>query len=236
MNALWINRMSAYQHSPYAIESARAIIEAKIQRERVLLAQHGVTIAKQEITPTATMSDVLLYEARAAKIFWNNFRKLLPAYEDFEGRTPRGVDVVNRLLDIGFHHLTNKVRILLDTHDTSSVLALLHTAHRADAAPLAYDLVELFRADIVDAELLRSLHLKKKRIVKVSQHTVAHFLAEINKRCARKHYLKDFHSCRSYAYYMELQIVHFINSVNHRKAFVPLSLPNRHESRCTLIT
>lgn len=228
--------MSDYQHSSCAIESARSIIDAKIQREHILLARHGITVPKQKILTTNSVADVLLYEARAAKVFWSSFRKLLPTYEDFINRVPHGADVVNRLLDIGFHHLTNKVRTLLDTHETSAALGLLHTARKANAAPLAYDLVELFRADIVDAELLRFLHLKKKRIMNVSPHVIAHFLGEINKRCARNHYLRDFHSCRSYAYYMELQIEHFISAVNHRKIFRPLPLPNRHEHRCTLIT
>lgn len=142
------------------------------------------------------------------------------------------MDIANRLLDIGYHHITAIVKKLLDGHDISAALGILHSARAADSAPLAYDLVELFRADIIDTEVLRFLHLKKKPLVMPTQQDIAHFLHEVNERLERKHYLKDFKMCHSYRYYMELQVLKFIKAVNHKQAFVPLYLPTRHDVRC----
>lgn len=225
--------MSAYLHTPEALGSARAIIGLKIAREQALLARYKRRSAIPDLSKTETIDELLLAEARAAKGFWHEYRTLLARYPSFKSRQPHAPDIVNGLLDIGFHHLTNTVRKLLEQHDILPALGLLHVAHTANSAPLAYDLVELFRADIVDAEVLRFLHLKKKPLACFTKSTIPHFLSKINKRCDRPHYLSDFTSCRSYSYYMELQVLRFMRAVHYRTVFVPFSLPSRHDIRCS---
>ncbi len=121
---------------------------------------------------------------------------------------------------------------MLEQQEISPALGLLHVARNADSAPLAYDLVEMFRADIVDAEVLRFLRLKKKVLTTVEQRDIGHFLHEVNERLQRQHYLRDFKMCHVYRYYMELQILKFIKAVNHGEIFEPLHLPTRHDTRC----
>lgn len=179
------------------------------------------------------MQEVLLAEARAAKQYWTALESLLPEWAHFEGRQPRRADIANQLLDIGYHHLTNKVRNILDERDVSPAMGILHAAHGASSAPLAYDLVELFRADVVDAETVRFLRMKKKP-QKFEQKYIPIFLKSTNKRLEKRHYLKNFKQCHTYSYYMELQILKFIAAVNHRTTFEPIHLPMRHESRCRL--
>ena len=111
-------------------------------------------------------------------------------------------------------------------------LGIFHIARNSDSQPLAYDLVEMFRSDIVDAEVLRFLRLKKKKPEKINDQ-ISHFLYEINKKLDKKFYLKDFHRCHSYKYYMEVQILKFIKAVNHKQIFEPITLPQRHENRCS---
>lgn len=224
--------MCTYKHSPESIQSARRLVGVKIERQNVLLKKYKkapITLNRQE---TPSIKQVLLLEARAAKQFWCEFRDILLSYPDFRGRKPRAMDVSNRLLDVGYHHLTNIVKKLLEQHDMSPALGLLHIAHAADSTPLAYDLVELFRTDIVDAEVLRFLRLKKKTLVISGQKDIAHFLHEVNERLERKYYLKDFKTCQTYRYYMELQILKFGKAVNHKQVFTPLHLPTRHDVRC----
>ncbi len=84
---------------------------------------------------------------------------------------------------------------------------------------------------MVDAEVLRYLHLKKKPIEDVDMH-IAHFLHELNERLARPHYVRGFKECLPYRYYMELQTLKLISAVDHKEIFKPIHLPDRHDSRC----
>jgi len=234
MNALWINRLCSYKRLPLSVESAKRLVEIKTERQDALLKKYKKKLSTNDILAAANIQAVLLSEARAAKLYWREFRLLLPSFLGFHGRKPRAADITNRLLDIGYHHLTNVVRKILDRNAVPSVMGILHVAHKTDSAPLAYDLVELFRADIVDAEVLRFLRLKKKVFINLDQRELAHFLHEVNERLERKYYLKDFKMCHPYTYYMELQILKFISAVNHKTVFDPLHLPARHDSRCSL--
>jgi CRISPR-associated endonuclease Cas1 len=236
MNALWITRMAAYKYSAQSVESAKRLIWLKIERKKVLLRRYKRKAGIPDMAAARSIQDVLLTEARAAKSFWREFRELLPPWCEFHGRKPGASDFANRLLDLGYHHVTNIVCKLLEAHEVSPALGLLHVARATNSAPLAYDLVELFRADIVDAEVLRYTRLKKKPLLIVGQHDIAHFLHEINERLERKYYLKDFRACHTYRYYMELQVLKFISAVNHRQTYEPLILPHRHDMRCRRLT
>lgn len=183
------------------------------------------------VISASTIEEARLCEARFARDYWSQIRRILK-HVDFPGRQPRLRDPANLLLDIGYHHVTNKVKSILERHDMDYSLGLFHRAGSSQAAPLAYDLVELFRADTVDAELLRFFRLKKKYVQEVKNEEIAIFLNRLNNRISKSYYLQDFHACRSYAYYMELQILHFSKAVSEKKVFQPLYLPKRHEDRC----
>jgi CRISPR-associated endonuclease Cas1 len=181
------------------------------------------------------MNDLLLYEARAAKHFWKQYKILIPAWTLFPGRRARAKDVANSLLDIGYHHLANVVKKILEEHDVTLAPALFHVAHREKSAPLVYDLMELFRADIVDTEVLKYLRLKRVPLGTLEQKNISHFIYRLNKRLEKKYFLTDFKQCHTYRYYMELQIIKFIKAVNHKEVFQPIHLPQRHDTRCACI-
>ena len=233
MNALWLTRICAYKNSPESIESAKRIIAVKIQRQEVLLRKYKKTFTAVGIEDARTLQEIFLEEARAAKLFWREFQSLLPANYAFQNRRPRTADTINRLLDIGYHYLLNTVKISLKEHGISPAIGLLHTARTAHSTPLAYDLMEMFRSDLVDAEVLRFVRLKKQNIETLEQKDIAQFLAKVKGRRERTYYLKDFNRCHTYRYYMEVQILKFIKAVNHGNVFEPLSLPVRHDTRCS---
>src|SRR3989344_3898258 len=187
-NALWITRMCAYKNSPLAIETVKKLIAVKVERQSALLKKYRQESLKTKIDQRLSLTDVLLEEGRVAQKFWKEFGNLVPNL-NFLSRRPRGSDIANKLLDVGYHHLTNVVRKILEKYNVPADIGILHVARNSDSAPLAYDLVEMFRADIVDAEVLRFLRLKKKSIDKVESE-VPHFLHEINERLERKYYLK----------------------------------------------
>jgi len=224
--------MCAYKNSPLAIETAKKLIDVKVERQSALLKKYRQESLKTKIDQRLSLTEVLLEEGRVAKQFWKRFKKLIPNL-DFPGRKPRGDDVVNKLLDVGYHHLINVVKKILEKYNIPADMGILHVARNSDSAPLAYDLVEMFRSDIVDAEVLRFLRLKKKVPANIGAE-VSHFLHEINERLDKKYYLKDFKMCHSYRYYMEVQILKFVKAVNHKQVFDRIKLPSRHESRCDL--
>lgn len=235
MNALWLTRMCAYKHTPEALESAKQLIGMKIERESALLARYGDEPFVADFSTAKTISDVLITEAHAARHFWRAFRSLLPAGWEFHAREPHAHDPVNKLLDVGYHRITGIVRSYLLERDVPASLGLLHVARRSTSEPLAYDLVELFRADTVDAELLRFVRLKKKPLTSVDSE-IAHFLHELHERLNRRYYLRDFKQCHTYHYYMQVQMLKFIHAINHQDMFSPIKLPDRHESRCSCLT
>lgn len=110
MNSLWTQRMSSYKHSEHAVSSAQVLIDTKIHRRSVLLKKYRrpVYILKTK-TSFSTGTDVFLHEARASKYFWKQFSILIPEWTEFQGRKPRTHDITNQLLDIGYHHIANKV-------------------------------------------------------------------------------------------------------------------------------
>ncbi len=223
--------MCAYKHSPEALASAKEIIRFKIERESIFLQHYAHSPFVVDFDQVRSVRDLLLVEGRAAHHFWRAYAEILPKWCGFAGRSPGGTDITNRLLDIGFHHLTNIIRALLEKHGISPALALLHVPRASDSAPLAYDLVELFRADSVDVEVARYLRLKKKPFNSLHQE-VPHFVHELKERLDALHYLKDFHQCHSYRYYMELQTLKFVKAVNHKEIVHFLTLPTRHDTRC----
>jgi CRISPR-associated endonuclease Cas1 len=231
MNSLWLERITSYKNSPLATESAQIIIEQKVSHQNALLKKY------QQVTFTVdtrgnSINDLLLYEARAAKHFWKQYKILIPLWAQFPGRRARGKDVTNTLLDIGYHHLANEERKILEKHNVTLAPALFHVAHKEKSAPLVYDLMELFRSDIVDTEVLKYLRQKRRSILTIEQSDIRIFLHRINKRLEKRHFLQDFHQCHTYRYYMELQLIKFIKAVNHKEVFAPLHLPQRHDTRC----
>lgn len=198
MHALWFNRLRSYMQSPHHIPTVRRIIDLKIAGQHRLLKQHHITLPLPPASHHCTTTQIFLYEARFAKQYWDQTAILLPLWCDFKGRKPRRKDIVNTLLDIGYHHLATTVDTLCRTHEIPTEIGLLHTPHTNKSKPLVYDLMELFRADVVDAEMLRFLRSKKKEISFLDQKTIATFLHRINQRMEKQYYLKEFNSCRTH--------------------------------------
>ncbi|HVY72688.1 MAG TPA: CRISPR-associated endonuclease Cas1 [Candidatus Paceibacterota bacterium] len=235
MNSLWLERMASYRATPLALASAKVLVELKDARRTHLLKRYKLDMPHMPYNGIETYEQILLREARNAKTFWAIYARLLPPWCAGFKRQPRNGDIINSLLDVGYHHLANKLEKIITEKDISPSLSLIHRAHSANSKPLIYDLMEMFRADLVDFVLLKFLRLKKKPIQNTQEH-IGRFLSEINKTIDAPHYLKDFKQCLPYRYYMELQVVKFIKAVNRREVFEPLLLPRRHDSRCACNT
>lgn len=234
MNALWISRIADYIHTKEVLYTAKKIISIKTKAQNTLLKRSKLHTRENTIAiyRTKNIQELLLEEARHAKYFWVNYKKLLPQWTGFTHRTQHGEDVVNKLLDIGYHHITNVIKNICKEKDISTAVGFLHVAHKSTSEPLVYDLVELFRSDIVDREVLTFVRAKKKEINTLESKHIAHFVFKIKRRLQKKVYLKECKQCETYLYYMDLQITHLIKAVNHGEIFEPFVLPERHENRC----
>lgn len=221
--------MCGYMHTPEALVSAERIVRHKV-RQQFLLVRAEVP---QPPLPRR-VQDVLLYEARCARAYWKRYRKCLPVWAKFPGRKTRGSDVTNLLLNLGYHHLNTHLTRILVSRSVSPALGLMHKKAKTEKSkPLVYDLMELFRADVVDREVLRYLNLKKKECTVITPHEIGKFLKRINDRLERKVYIRKFKQCHTYRYYMELQVLSFMGAVGAKEVFTPIVIPSRHESRCS---
>lgn len=232
MNALWLERSATYRTLPCMFDTVRVLLDYKDTRRSILLKKYSIQVNPQCYTIAPTMPDILLVEARNAKIFWKHYALLLPTPHRSFHRKPRNPDAANRLLDVGYHHLARVIINNLVVRDITESVGFIHRAQKTNSNPLVYDLMELFRADVVDAVVLTYLRQKKLPIDTITQSHIAHLLHEINKRLEKPIYLKDFKQCHTYRYCIDLQITKFIKAVNHAKVFAPLHLPKRHEMRC----
>lgn len=227
MTTLWLTRICAYKHTPTALASAEQIILHKVRQQ--------FNVLKRVSPPPPvfrSMQDILLYEGRCAQVYWRAYKKLLPAWVGFHGRKTKGIDITNVLLNLGYHHLNTHVNKLCAIHNISTALGLLHVAKTEKSKPLVYDLMELFRADLVDREVLRYLRLKKKPVMAMTSREIGRLLRSINTRMEKKVYIRTFKQCHTYHYYMELQLLSFMKAVREQRVFRPIVTPQRHESRC----
>ncbi len=99
-------------------------------------------------------------EARAAQVYWDAFSLLLPRELGFPGRVKRGAeDVVNCMLNYGYSILSTEVWLSILRAGLDPWAGFLHADSQRRPA-LVYDLMEPFRAPVVDRAVL-SLVAKK---------------------------------------------------------------------------
>ncbi len=102
-------------------------------------------------------AQLLPLEGRAARAYWSLVQHLLGGEEVFPGRVGRGAsDLPNALLNYGYAVLRNHVHLALRQAGLAAELGLLHAAAKSRPA-LAFDLMEVFRSQVVDRTALALL-------------------------------------------------------------------------------
>lgn len=100
-------------------------------------------------------------EGAAAALYWKAFAALLPAPWQMPRRQAHPApDPINAFLSLGYSILYNSVAGLLQARGIQASLGYLHVASGSHQA-LASDLMEPYRAYVVDATLLHLLHTHK---------------------------------------------------------------------------
>lgn len=165
-------QLSRYQQQlslPEQLTTARAMVEAKLKNSRVLLRRQRKRLESQHLeailqsldylasqaTQAETREKLMGFEGAGAAQYFSGFGECLTNPEFvFTARTRRPPgNPVNAMLSFGYQVLWNHLLTLIELQGLDPYYASLHQAHDGHAA-LASDLIEEFRAAIVDSLVL----------------------------------------------------------------------------------
>lgn len=129
-----------------------ASVEQSITRLREL---------ERGLKTSASIDSLRGSEGGAAALYWKAFAQLLPAPWQMPRRQAHPApDPVNALLSLGYSILYNSVAGLLQARGIHAGLGYLHVSG-GDHQALASDLMEPYRAYVVDATVLHLLHARQ---------------------------------------------------------------------------
>jgi len=149
----------------------RAFVAGKIQNSRVLLRRYNRRRAIQDVelaqllmaelagklNQTQNLNEVRGLEGQAAHVYFGALRKIIPEEWHFDGRRRRPpTDPFNTLISYGYGVLFKTMLTLLQRRGLNPYLGALH-AERPGHPALASDLMEEFRAPVVDAVALHAI-------------------------------------------------------------------------------
>jgi CRISPR-associated protein Cas1 len=175
---LRLHQYRRYSDPSWALETARAIVVAKLHNTRTLLRRYARRMGEgaseeRPLSEAADQLDELIaaagrcravnalsgVEGRGAAVYFSVFRRLIQGEEwEFGGRNRRPPrDPVNALLSFGYTVLTHNVESAVRAVGLDPYLGFLHQV-AYNRPSLALDLVEEFRAIVVDSVVLRCLN------------------------------------------------------------------------------
>jgi CRISP-associated protein Cas1 len=173
---LRIHQVRCFDDTTFSLETAKAIVEAKISNAVVLLSEfqrnHAETDMKGAIealrgvvlgVSAATAPESLLgIEGNAASVYWEAFGKMCRGEMEFRQRVKRPpTDPVNSLLSFGYSLVFGKIQGLLEAVGLDPYIGFFHQPHYGRPS-LAADVLEEFRSPLVDRF---TLSLVNKRIM-----------------------------------------------------------------------
>ncbi len=172
-------QFSRLSDDSFKLVQSRAIIEAKIKNEMVVLRKHNYVIRDIKITEVirslkfrlpklniAEDLDTLMgYEGDAARVYFSVFNKLIkPPEFHIEKRTRRPPkDPFNALLSFGYALLANEVQQAINITGLDPYLGSLHSM-KYGRPSLVLDLMEEFRPLIIDRLVIKLINQKRIRL------------------------------------------------------------------------
>jgi CRISP-associated protein Cas1 len=153
----------------FVLETAKAIVRGKLENSARILTRYGrhrntntsyqaaITTIRESARRVKTAENLETLrglEGNAASEYFAALRVLIPAEWGFTRRQQRpAMDPINALLSFGYTILYQSVAGLLQARGLNAHLGLFHTGNNNHLA-LASDLMEEFRAVVVDAVIL----------------------------------------------------------------------------------
>lgn len=154
--------------SAESLEVAKAIVDAKIRKQYVLIQRFSRRKYREEARPAvdamkrlltmlpdcASTNEVMGLEGAAAREYFQTLGKIVPPELRFEGRNRRPPrDVVNACLSFGYTLLLSECTTAVTAAGLEPTLGVLH-AEQSKRPSLAIDLMEEFRPFVVDQVVL----------------------------------------------------------------------------------
>jgi CRISPR-associated protein Cas1 len=170
---LRLRQFRRYDDPQFRLEYAKSLVTAKIANSRNLLqsyagnhpeeapseAMTALNRLQAEPQSAENLDSLRGIEGTAARIYFAALGKMIRTDLPFDGRHKRPpTDPVNALLSLGYTMLFNEISSLLDGLGFDPYLGYFHVADYGRAS-LAADLMEPFRAPVVDHFTLNLLNL-----------------------------------------------------------------------------
>lgn len=180
-NGVYLGRMQSVEHinvsrqriqakfidTDIALELAKKIVCSKIHNQAVVMMRYaksrGIDLKRQYIemkiliakaSRATEISEVMGYEGRAARLYFENLGKLVDEDFSFSGRSRRPPrDPFNAMLSFGYSILLNELYGKIDAKGLNPYFGFLHR-DRERHPTLASDLMEEWRAVIVDSTVM----------------------------------------------------------------------------------
>ncbi len=235
MNAKFAERLLIYRDKN-RLSFSKTILLQKIENQFSIVSnRRRFEKYRMEIVSARDIQNLLLIEGRAAREYWKLFGVEVTKGSKiiWFGRKPHKDDVANKLLDIGYHYLTQKITDLFDSLDFPVEFGFSHKAQSKKAVPLVYDFIEWLRPFMVDEILLRFVHKKKKSIDMSNKKIIPIFLSKIKQKFEQKYFHRNLDYCITLEYWIKILILEFMGVVNGGKEqYKPIFPSLRHETRC----
>jgi CRISPR-associated protein Cas1 len=172
-----LRQYQALSDPPFCLDLAKRLVHCKgdIQRQilmrasrkensphELIAAATQIKALQKRIDAVESLDSLRGFEGSMASSYFGAFRHLLSVGADsafeFDSRNRRPPkDRVNALLSFGYAQLLADVSTAILTVGLEPAIGFFHTP-RSQAAPLALDLIELFRQLLVDIPVLNSLN------------------------------------------------------------------------------
>lgn len=153
----------AFEDESFRLSLAREMITAKIHNQRVLLNRiceekskymslfNQITVAEQRLPKAVNEAQLMGYEGMAARAYFHVMGQSVDPDFRFSKRSRRPPrDAFNSMLSLGYTLLAHEAISTLISSGLDPYGGILH-AERNGGASLAFDLMEEWRAPIVDA-------------------------------------------------------------------------------------
>ncbi len=123
---------------------------------------------KNNLKNTKTISQLMGYEGEISSIYWQSLVKILKEKSNFKARETKGAkDLVNASLNYGYAILYARVQNALLKAGLALHISFLHSLQEGKPT-LVYDLIEEFRAFVVDRAVISMIN--KNEPLKVNEN------------------------------------------------------------------
>ncbi len=118
-------------------------------------------LIKTTIKKAKTTNELMGFEGQISHLYWQALGKVLEDKVDFEGRVTRGADdLVNASLNYGYAILYGRVHFHAVRAGLSLNVSFLHALDQSKPT-LVYDLIEEYRAFVVDRTIVTMINNKE---------------------------------------------------------------------------